>query len=139
MRKVWSIVAGFALTACATAAHSSFIEYGFFDQPEQQRLELRYRNETKQTMCLAPEHWPNRAGKINQASDVVFLIVGSERFPIQDFNTGYCRGDECSLRVAPGEEVAAFIPYADFKLPERLWREAKTLEFRPQAYACRPS
>jgi dienelactone hydrolase len=89
-------------------------------------------------MCLGPEHWPNRAGKLNQASDVVFLAVGDQKFPIQEVNTGYCWGDECALRVAPGEDVAAFISYADFNLPERLWREPKTLEFRPQAFPCKP-
>ena len=138
MRNSWFIVIGLALVACATTAHSSLIAYRFFDQPEQQRVELRYKNDTRQTMCLAPEHWPNHADKINQASDIVFLLVAGQRFPIQDFNTGYCSGGECSLRVAPGEEVAAFISYADFNLPQELWFEVKTLEFQSQAYACKP-
>src|SRR6266853_3851836 len=51
-------------------------------------------------MCLLAEYWPNLGGKINQ--DRVHLVVDHERFPLKDFNSGYCP-QGCSLRVAPGE------------------------------------
>ena len=86
-------------------------------------------------MCLLPEHWPNHAGKIDQASDRVALVVGQERFPIVDFNTGYCPHG-CATPVAPGEQVSSAISYSDFGLPERLMDSPKTLEFTPMAFAC---
>lgn len=118
--------------ACSTTANpSTLIDYRTIDKPGEQRLELRYQNDTDRTMCLLPEFWPNGRGTGG------FVRVGSERFAIEDVDTGYCP-QGCARRVAPGEEITGSIPYADFNLPERLWHEPKTLEFRPQAYVCRP-
>lgn len=125
-----------AILGCATTSYSSFIEYRMIDQPDEQRLELRYKNDSERAMCLGPEQWPNATGKLNQMGDAVFLVVGNERFPVSDFNTGYCP-DDCSQSVAPGEEIVSQISYVDFKLPDRLRFERKTLEFHPQAYPCK--
>jgi hypothetical protein len=111
------------------------INYQFTDNPAEQRIELLYKNTSKDTMCLLPEQWPNIAGKIDQASDEVHLIVNHERFSVVDFNTGYCPKD-CSLRVYPGKKAAAFILYRDFNLPDQLIYEPKTLEFVPVAFKC---
>jgi hypothetical protein len=118
-------------SACATTASSSTsIAYRMIDHPDEQRLELRYKNETDRTMCLLPEFWPNGRGTGG------FVSVGSERFAIEDVDTGYCP-QGCARRVAPGEEIAGSIPYSDFNLPDRLWQEPKALEFQPQAYVCK--
>ena len=130
------IFAVFALAGCATSIEHVALDWSLVDVPEERRFELLYRNETGKTLCLSEDDWPNAVGKLNQMGDVVSLVVGSERFPIEDFNTGICPGG-CERRIASGEEITGSIPYADFKLPERLWREPKRLEFRPQAYVCR--
>lgn len=113
------------------------IDYQMADKAAKAGIELSYRNESNKTMCLLPEHWPNAAGKINQASNHVYLIVGDERFPIEDFNTGYCP-EGCATYVAPGERISAFVAYSDFNLPIHLINEPKKLEFSPKAFECRP-
>lgn len=125
----------FSLSACAAQSKLTKAAYRLVDNLAGQRIELTYHNKTARTMCLLPEHWPNQAGKINQGSDRMILVVGAERFRVKDFNTGYCP-QGCAVRVAPGAELTASVSYADFALPERLWGAAKTLEFSPMVYAC---
>lgn len=135
--KLTSAIAILVLVAgCATQSALTPIKYEYADVPAERRIEVAYRNTSGVTMCLLPEHWPNQAGKINQASDCVFLVVGQERFPIENFNTGYCP-QGCATRVAPGQKVSSSIPYADFGLPERLKDAPKMLEFSPMAFACK--
>lgn len=124
------------VSGCATQSALMPIKYEYTDVPAERRIEVAYRNTTGVTMCLLPEHWPNQAGKINQASDRVFLVVGQECFLIENFNTGYCP-QGCATRVAPGEKVSNSIPYADFSLLERLKDAPKTLEFSAMAFACK--
>lgn len=123
------------MAGCAASTELIRIDYQFLDNPVERRIDLTYRNESDSTMCLLPEDWPNLGGKINQASDRVYLVVGQERFPIEDFNTGYCP-QGCAFRVAPGKKISASIPYSDFRLPERLNDKLKKLEFSPTAYKC---
>jgi hypothetical protein len=134
MRKYLMIIS-LILTGCATTTALLPIEYQFKDVPQERRVKLTYQNASRSTMCLLPEVWPNEGGKINQASDKVYLVVGNERFPIEDFNTGYCP-QGCAIRVAPGEQVSAFISYKDFNLPDRLINNPKSLEFSPVAFRC---
>jgi hypothetical protein len=86
-------------------------------------------------MCLNPEDWPNSAGKIDQGAGRVFLVVSDQRFPIEDFNTGYCVGG-CPIYVEPREEIIGFIAYKDFNLPQALADKPKRLEFSPKAFPC---
>lgn len=113
------------------------IQYQFVDHPSQRRVELLYRNESKHTVCISADYWPNRAGKLNQMSGRAFLVAGGERFPIDEFNTGYCIGETCARRVGPGEQISGSIPYTEFGLPERLKNQPKTLEFSSIGYVCR--
>lgn len=137
MKNSLMLVVAVTLIGCATAAIEHVaLNWRLIDRPEQSRIELLFRNETGMTLCLSEDDWPNAAGKLNQMGDVVFLVVEGERFPIEDFNTGYCPTG-CERRVKPDEEIVGFIPYVDFKLSERLRFEPKTLEFHPQAYVCR--
>lgn len=124
-----------AILGCASRTALMPINFEYRDDPGRKRVELTYRNSSRHAMCLLPEHWPNSAGKINQASDAVFLVVGQERFPIKDFNTGYCP-QGCATRVAPGALLSAFIAYEDFGLPDRLISAQKSLEFSPVAFEC---
>jgi hypothetical protein len=136
MNWTYAIAILVVVTGCATQSALTPIKYEYTDVPAERRIEVEYRNTTGVTMCLLPEHWPNQAGKINQASDSVFLVAGQERFPIENFNTGYCP-QGCATRVAPGEKLSSSIPYADFSLPERLRDAPKKLEFSPMAFACK--
>ena len=123
------------VSGCATKPVLAPVKYEYLDVPAERRIEVTYRNTSQHPMCLLPELWPNQAGKINQASDKVFLVVGQERFPIEDFNTGYCIGD-CATRVAPGRQVSSSIAYVDFRLPDRLIDARKELDFSPMAFRC---
>jgi hypothetical protein len=136
MKRTGAIAVLVLVAGCATQSALTPIKYEYADVPAERRIEVSYRNITEVTMCLLPEHWPNQAGKINQASDSVFLVVGQERFPIEKFNTGYCP-QGCATRVAPGDRVCSSIPYEDFGLPERLKDAPKILEFSPMAFACK--
>ena len=127
----------FALFAVGCASNWKPVptEYVFKDWPSEHRIEVLFTNDTDSRVCLLPEHWPNQAGKINQASEYVFLIVDGNRFPIEDFNTGYCPGG-CSLVVRPGETVSSSVAYDDFRLPADLWHAPKQLELPVVAYSC---
>ena len=94
------------------------------------------RNETGKTLCLSKGNWPDRAGKLDFARGLVFLVVYGERFSIEDFNTGIII-DGHALRVLPGEEISGTIPYEDFDLPERLRFEPKSLEYSLNGHVCR--
>jgi len=121
--------------ACAYTTSSVPIAYTLSDLPDRKGIEVSYINRTRQMLCLSPSQWPNAAGKLNQASDQVFLLVDGVQYPIEDFNTGYCSGG-CPIYVAPGERVSAFIPYSEFKLPAGLNSKPKSLQFSPNAYPC---
>ena len=127
-----------SVTGCVSVFDPIPIEYEFLDDIPGHRVELRYLNNLEFATCLLPGSWPNLGGKINDASTRVFLVVGDERLPIRDWNTGYCgQPDGCATHVAPGDRVLAFISYSDFGLPERLYEQPKSLEFSPVAYKCR--
>lgn len=123
------------VVGCASSWKPVPSEYLFKDWPSENRVEVLFTNETDEQLCLLPEHWPNQAGKINQAGESVFLVVAGKRFPIEDFNTGYCPGG-CALVVRPGETVSSAIAYDDFGLPAELRQAPKQLELPVVAYAC---
>ena len=123
---------------CAPTIKFVPLDWRLVDHPEESRIELLWLNGTSKTVCLDAEAWPNQAGKMNQMSKSVFLVVGAERFPIEDFNTGYCPYGCTPLYVGPGEQISGSIPYRDFDLPERLRYEPKKLEFSPpHGWVCR--
>lgn len=123
------------VAACATATELIPISYDVVDDPTHREFRVSFRNATDSQLCLNPEDWPNAAGKIDQASDRVAVVIGDQRFPMLDFNTGYCVGG-CPFRVRPGEELAASIPYSEFEIPASLEGSDKRLEFAPQAFRC---
>ena len=122
------------IVSCASTTQLITIEYNFLDNIRERRIDLSYKNGTSHRLCLSPEDWPNSGHKLNQAGNEVFLVIGDKRFPIENFNTGYC--PHCVIRVNPGQQINASIPYGDFSLPESLYHEVKQLEFRPAAYRC---
>jgi hypothetical protein len=111
------------------------IPYEFLDIPAERKVELRYHNDLGRTICLSPSHWPNQAGKIDGPDGKIVLVLSEKRFPLIDFNTGYCPG--CAQGVAPGETIIGFISYSDFNLPEELVNEGKKLEFTTYGYFCK--
>lgn len=123
------------LLLSAASAKDMHLPYRMVDEPGNQRIQLRYHNDTNSAVCFETEAWPNQAGKLNYAADQVFLVVKNQRFPVENFNTGICPG--CMLRVAPGREIVGYIPYTDFKLPTPLWNEPKELEYDLVAFTCR--
>ena len=126
-----------ALAGCVTSGAPMPVNWRYVDTPETRRIELYFRNETGKAICLSASYWPDSDGNLDTVVEGGFLLVGQERFALKNYNTAYCP-EGCQLRVASGEEVREFLPYEYYDLPERLWGEPKTLEFRPQAYPCRP-
>lgn len=124
------------LVGCASNGELIPVAFEFLDHPSERRVEVVYQNDSKHAMCLLPEHWPNQAGKVMEGARSVQLVVGQQRFPIENFNTGYCP-QGCETRVAPGHKISASISYDDFKLPTALEAEPKSLDFSPVAYRCR--
>jgi len=124
-------------TGCTTSGvEDVIIDYQFFDNPEESRVELRYQNKNDKAVCIAKEDWPNLAGKINQSSDIVFLEVAGKTLPIEEFNTGFCQGEQCAIVVKPDEIINGFISYDGFNLPENLHASTKNLSYSPPAYFC---
>lgn len=121
--------------SCGTTWNPVPVDYVFRDLPLANKVEVVLVNDRKYQLCLFPEHWPNQAGKINQASRRVFLLVAGERYPIEEFNTGYCPGG-CPMVVYPGEAATASIAYDDFDLPAELRHAPKQLEFPAVAFRC---
>jgi hypothetical protein len=104
------------------------IDWKMTDDQINENIELAYTNTFDRDVCLDVGDWPNALGRVNQMSDMMYLVVGQRRFPIRDLNTGYCVGD-CSVRVSPRMTIRATIPYAEFTLPDELRHEKKSLEY----------
>lgn len=126
------------LTGCAgrpfTPVH---IDYSFSDLQDEQRVEVTYTNNNGFSVCLSVEDWPNHAGKLGFASDVVFLVVDGKKFPVEEFNTGYCTPrSACIITVKPGNQISGSISYHDFDLTEQSWDQPKSLIFKPLGYKC---
>lgn len=131
------VAAGFCLllAGCAPTAQLMSVTYQFEDDPVREEVRVLFQNTTGRRVCLTPEHWPNAAGWLNQSADRVAIIVDGRRFPIRDWNTGYCpRG--CAIEVEPDQQVSASIPYSNFELPDDHKRSEKTLQFAPVASRC---
>jgi hypothetical protein len=133
-----TILALFLVAACATVPKDTVfaIDVSSEDDPSSESIRVSYNNTTAKTVCLTPENWPNSAGKINQASDIVWLEIGKERYPLKDFNTGSC--SSCVERVGPDRRISASIPYSEFDLPANLTKASKVLHFQPTAFYCGP-
>lgn len=139
MGKEWpTVLVLFLVAACATVSKEKAfpIDVSSEDNPPSESIRVSYDNNTSKTVCLTPENWPNSAGKINQASNIVWLEIGKGRFPLKDFNTGSCHG--CVERVGPGRRISASIPYSEFDLPANLTKASKILHFQPTAFYCDP-
>lgn len=137
-----TLVAATVTVACATTREIDAPVVGvdftvsMHDNPIAHRFDLRLTSHSKRKICLPPEQWPNQSGKVDWAKDYISVRVGAKRFPIADWNGGYCPG--CYVaEVRPGESVAAFIPYADFENfgPEN-YQADKELTFPPHASWC---
>lgn len=107
------------------------------DNPAAQRFELTFTSHAKRPICLAPEQWPNQAGKIDWARDSVAVRVGTAHFPLSDWNGGYCVGGCVVAKVRRGESVNGFIPYKDFEgFGAEQYQARKELVFPPSAFWC---
>lgn len=135
MRRCLSIFLLALSAGCATSSRLFVTDFVVTDNPAEQRFDLEFRNDLGRTVCLLPEFWPNRGGKIDHGADLVSLLVDGKRFALEDFNTGYCPG--CSTAVAPGDSNTTFLTYADFGLPEDLRYGDKALVYELKVFFCR--
>lgn len=115
------------------------VTWKLIDKPNEAKIEIDFFNDTPHTLCIDSSDWPTRTGTLSSMSESMALLVGEERFPIRDFDTGYCYAKsytDCSVRVSPGKTITAFIPYKEFNLPQRLWFEPKKLVYPVKATVC---
>ena len=131
MLMIYSLV----LAACQSTGQTLPIEYTLADNFDNLAFDIAFRNTSGRAICLTPTHWPNSAGKLNQAEGLVAVTIHGQSFPISDFNTGYCPG--CRTKVLPGQLVTASIPYSEFQIPNRFHDEQKVLTFNPVGSYCR--
>jgi len=121
---------------CATTSSTGvYIDVSVKDDIENRRFVINFTNEGKIQLCLSPGMWPNSAGKLDYASDRVYILVKDKVFPLLDFNTGYCPG--CALRVQSGDSIEGYISYTDFNLPIEYYQSEKKMTFSPVANACK--
>lgn len=115
------------------------VRWVLIDRPKEARIEIQFFNDTPQTLCISEGDWPTPTGTLNFMGDRVALLVGAERFPIRDFDTGYCDAHYggCVVRVSPGKKIRGLIPYEEFKLPERLRHAKKKLVYPVQSFVCK--
>jgi hypothetical protein len=126
------------MTGCATPANRTLVAYQVIDHPPEERIELRFHNDTERTACLTASMWPDDAGNLNQMGQRIALMVDGQRYPVVRYNKGFCVLVQlaCVAAVPPGAEVKASIPYAEFALPATLKYQPKTVDFSPTAPKC---
>lgn len=125
------LLASLVLSCCASSSSATadflLIEWRMVDNPARKVINLEYTNSLDKSVCMSVGDWPNRFGKVNQMSETTYLMVQQRRFPIRDFNTGYCVGEGCTIRVVSKMTIYAVIPYEEFDLPDELRYERKSL------------
>lgn len=99
------------------------------------RIEITYENTTNQDICLPYASFPLRGQSVNYGPGKILLSVDSVRYPLGDFDTGYCASD-CSTSVPIGTSVFGFIKYSDFDLPEAEYFKSKNLVYEAYGYKC---
>lgn len=132
MKKILFLTA--FMFGCAHTPTIVSVEYEFSDNVNEKTIELVFHNTYPYPVCFTPEMWPNTSGKIDAAGDFVYLTIDGVRYPMKNFNTGYCPG--CSIRVSVDESIRGVIPYKYFELPERLYGAKKDIHFSPIAEKC---
>jgi hypothetical protein len=132
-----AITAGI-MAACVATADRIPLTYRMIDHPDESRIELRYHNDTKHSVCLTSSSWPDDTGNPSQMANRFALVVAGQHFPIRQFNKGPCVVVEysCVTSVPSGKEITGSIPYDAFGLPASLKDKRKTLDFSPSMPAC---
>ncbi|MBP6011053.1 MAG: hypothetical protein KBA31_02395 [Alphaproteobacteria bacterium] len=120
----------------ASDSDSFFLDWKMIDNPTLGRIDIEYRNFESRAVCIAHGAWPTKAGRVDAMGDSMFLSVGKTRFPIEEFQAGFCFG-ECKTRVPSGASIEVSIGYERFKLPEALRFEKKTLTYPLVGSFCR--
>ena len=124
------------LLGCSTPFTLVNLDLQIIDHPSEQRVEVVYLNGAAKAICISDGDWPNEGGRLDQMGGVAFLVVGTEKFSIRDFNMGYTPSKEI-FRVSPGETLSGSIPYSEFDLPEHLQSDPKSLDYPLSGWTCR--
>lgn len=137
--QISTVILCFFLACCEEEPTFVTIDPAIVDRPDKVMFDLSYTNQSKYGLCLSEGNWPNSAGMLGHARGLATLIVAERRFPIGAFNTGYCPGEECTVRIEPGATITGFLLYENFSLPESLRYQPKRLEILLRAYVCERS
>ncbi len=154
-----------ALTACATDPSDSapaalappeMREARVMTQTDAQNgvFVVSLSNPTDRAVCLDDGDWPsgdylgkeaNPSGSLHNASDRVFATVGTERFPIEHEDMGYCDpsvtdlqdGNACRTVFPAESQTTAVIPFARFPgLVQASAAGNPVLTYEPTLSAC---
>jgi len=103
--------------ACATdPGDAASSEYAVSISPnaEEQRFDISLQSSSTKPLCVSNDNWPNNLGEMHYSAGHVLAEIDGERYSIRDQNFGYCIGNQCSHRIAPGAVLEGFVSYAEF-------------------------
>lgn len=113
-------------------------DYAFFveDIPAEQRFKLILEARSSRLICTSNRRWPTEAGRMENASDKVFVVVDNRKFAYKDFDMDVCPFKACGNPMNTGMRVEASLFYRDFDLPKNLYDAPKVLLYDPQPFWC---
>lgn len=135
MNDKWLLAPLLMLTSCALPRGYRVADHVTVqDDPANARFVLRYQNDTRRTICLSPDSWPNVAGNIplTRPPDI-WVSVGQQRFPLATF-TEEC--PTCGVKVKRRSAVTGYLKYSAFKIPDALVKERKELHLPVAGGSC---
>ncbi len=112
------------------------IPVSWHDNPDKKIIEISIHNQMDRAVCTDSQNWPNQAGRIHYASDIVKLVIDSANYKYRDFDTGYC--PKCgNKRLPPGSTLNGTLSYDDFDIPKNIYNHKKTLIYELKGWYCR--
>ena len=132
-----SLLVGIVAFAIGLGSQGTYvpIAWELSDQPKEQRIDIRFLNKTRRTLCIDEDNLPTSKGTMLYSRDRVALIVGGHHYAIRNFDPGHCEGG-CTVRLPFGASISASIPYSEFSLPARMWHRKKKLVYPLNAQVC---
>ena len=85
---------------------------------------LSLTSRSTRPLCLGRDNWPSRVGRLHMGSQIAQVVVGSQSYPADDDNFGYCMGRGCTIRIEPGRSLRGHIAFSEFVG----WNWRETLE-----------
>lgn len=134
MRVVLCVIAVFMIAACAHEFGIDSYRFDYVDNVIDERFDIYIKSEVDYNLCITPANWPNAAGRVDYASDIISVRIQNYEKKYSDINTGYCPG--CEIVVPPHGYITGFLLYEDFGISEDERYMEKHLIMSPNVYRC---